>query len=205
MLPNRVSRAGRSGRRRAAVSVRRAPSNAGPALAGRGEQPTDRTLLPTVTESGSLRFLGKWCAGGVGHRVQRVAEVLVGPERGHRDDAVVGLAESAKPLPPDVGGHRAVLAVPGVVDDQHAPVVRRGGRVRDQELKPTGVDLLELPGRLRQEELQPLHRRVLGTGHRFRPGQRGERLVPVSWQQQTGQVLPESPSPGRATPDRGQR
>lgn len=121
--------------------------------------------------------------------MQRVVEALVRPERGHGDDAVVGLAQPAQPLPPDMRGRRAVLTIPGIIDDQHTPTMRRGRRIREQQLKPPGVDLLVLPRRLRQEELQTLHRRVLGTGHRLRPGQRGKRLVPLPRQQQTAQVL----------------
>jgi hypothetical protein len=61
--------------------------------------------------------------------VQRVVDALVGPQRGHGDDAVVGLAVATQPLPPDGGGAHAVLAVAGIVDNQYPAGVRRGGFV----------------------------------------------------------------------------
>ena len=92
-----------------------------------------------------------------------------------------------------VRGLGAVLAVPAVVDHQHPATMRRGRRVRQQQLQPPGIDLVSVPPGLGQEELQPLHRRVLRPGHRLGPGQRGQRLVPVPRRQQPGQVLPEPP------------
>jgi len=62
-----------------------------------------------------------------------------------------------------------------------------------QQVQPAGVDRLRLPHRLGQEELQPLHRRKLGPGHRLRPRQGRQRLVPLPRRQQPGQVLPEPP------------
>jgi hypothetical protein len=85
-----------------------------------------------------------------------------------------------------VRGLGAVLAVPAVVDHQHPAAVRRGRRVREQQLQPPGVDLVSVPPGFREEELQPLHRRVLRPGHRLGPGQRGQRLVPVPRRQQPG-------------------
>ena len=60
-----------------------------------------------------------------------------------------------------VRGPRGVLAVPAVVDHQHAPIVRRRRRVRQQQFQPPVIDPLRVPPGLGQEELQPLHRRVL--------------------------------------------
>nr|WP_238845626.1 hypothetical protein [Nocardia terpenica] len=48
---------------------------------------------------------------GAGHRVQRVVDALVGPQRGHRDDAVVGLADPAQPLAAHMRGRGTVLTV----------------------------------------------------------------------------------------------
>lgn len=71
--------------------------------------------LPAGREGcGHLRFraeglvgaAGQVVGGGVGSRVQRVAHAAVGPHRGHLDDAVVGLAQPAQPLPAHVRGPR---------------------------------------------------------------------------------------------------
>ena len=132
--------------------------------------------------------------GGVGSRVQRVVHAAVGPHRGHRDDAVVRLAQPAQPLPADVCGGCAVLAVTGVVDHDDAVVVRSRRRLLTQQLEPPVVDQFGLPGRLGQEELQPLHPRHPRTCHRFRPCQAGDRLVPLPRRQEPGQVLAK-PSP----------
>jgi hypothetical protein len=83
-----------------------------------------------------------------------------------------------------VGGVAAGLAVAAVVQHQHAVVLGTGGRVGHQQLDPASVHLLGVPARLREKPLQPLHGAVLGTDDRLGAGQRGERLVAVSWQQQ---------------------
>jgi site-specific DNA recombinase len=127
------------------------------------------------------------------HRVHRVVDALVSPQRGDGDHPAIGLAVAAQPLMAHVRGLRAVLAVPAVIDHQHPAAVRRGRPVRQQQLQPAGVDPLRVPPGLRQEELQPLHRRVLRPGHRLGSRQRGQRLVPVPRRQQPRQVLPEPP------------
>ena len=71
--------------------------------------------------------------------------------------------------------------------------MRRRRRVRQQQLQPAGIHLGSIPPGLREEELQPLHRRMLRTGRRLRPGQRSQRLIPVPRRQQPRQVLPEPP------------
>ena len=75
---------------------------------------------------------------GVGHRVHRVVDPLVRPQRGDGDHPVVGLAVPAQPLPAHVRGLAAVLAVPAVVDHQHPAAVRRGLRISPQQLQPAG-------------------------------------------------------------------
>jgi len=92
-----------------------------------------------------------------------------------------------------VRGLPAILAVPAVIDHQHPAAVQGGRRVREQQLQPADPDPLRIPPGLRQEELQPLHRRMLRSRHRLGPGQRRQRLVPVPRRQQPGQVLPEPP------------
>jgi hypothetical protein len=130
---------------------------------------------------------------GTGHRVHRVAEPLASPHRGDGDHPVAGLAVPAQPLVPHVRGPGPVLAVPAVIEHQHPAAVRRGRRIRQQQLQPAVIDFVRVPPRLRQEELQPLHRRELRPGRRLRPGQRRQRLVPVPRRQQPGQALPEAP------------
>ena len=90
-----------------------------------------------------------------------------------------------------------VLAVAGVVDHQHPTRVRCGGRIGGQQLQPAGIDRLGVPMRLRQEKLQPLHRRRPGADHRFSTRQGGQRLVAFPGQQQPGQVLPKPPPLGQ--------
>lgn len=123
--------------------------------------------------------------------MQRVVEVLIGPAGGHGDDAVVGLAQPAQPLPSDVRGRLAVLAVARVVDHQHPAWVRGGRGIGQQQFQSAGVDLLVVPGQLGQEELQPLYRGALGPDDGFGAGQAGQGLVPVPRQQQSREVLAE--------------
>src|SRR5260370_37348350 len=51
-----------------------------------------------------------------------------------------------------------------------------------------------VPPCARDDDPEPLTRRQLGPGHRLRPGQRGQRLVPLPRRQQPGQVLAEPAS-----------
>ncbi|WP_331772898.1 hypothetical protein OG948_56590 (plasmid) [Embleya sp. NBC_00888] len=46
-----------------------------------------------------------------------------------------------------------------------------------------------------EEELRPLHRRVLRADHRLGTRQAGQRLVPVPRRQQPDRVLPKPPPP----------
>ena len=91
----------------------------------------------------------------VGHGLHRPVAALVGPRAGHRDDAVVDLADRAEILAGHMGGGAAVLAVAGVVDHQRPSVVRGSGRVLTQQPHPPLVEQLMIPGRLGQEPLQP--------------------------------------------------
>ncbi|GAB2806553.1 hypothetical protein GCM10027073_44040 [Streptomyces chlorus] len=75
---------------------------------------------------------------------------------------------------------------PGVVDHQHPTRVRGGRLIGPQQLKAPGVDPFGVPRGFGQEELQPLHRRMLGARHRLDPGQDRERLVPLPRGQQPG-------------------
>src|SRR5215211_843729 len=96
-----------------------------------------------------------------------------------------------------MGGGGAVLAVAGVVQHQHAPVIGGGGRVLAQQLHPLVIDLLVVPGRLRQEPLQPLDLTVLGAGDRLDPGQPGQGLVAIPWQQQAVQIVTQAAALGQ--------
>ena len=150
----------------------------------------DRQLGPELRVVLPLREVPR---RGVRQRVHRVIDALIGPHRGHGHDAVVGLAVPAQILPAHVRGLRAVLAVTRIVDHQHPAAVRRGRRISPQQVQPAGVHRLRLPHRLGQEELQPLHRRQLGPGHRLCPRQGRQRLVPLPRRQQPRQVLAEPP------------
>jgi hypothetical protein len=97
-----------------------------------------------------------------------------------------------------MGGGGAVLAVAGVVNHQHAPVIGGGGRVLAQQLHPPVVDLLVVPGRFRKEPLQPLDLAVLGTGDWLGPGQPGQGFVAIAGQQQALQVVTEPAALGHA-------
>ncbi len=111
--------------------------------------------------------------------MQRIVDPLIGPQRAHRDDAAVGLAEAAQPLAAHMRGGPPVLAIPAVIDHQHPIRMGCGRGLGQQQLQPTGIDPLGIPARLGQEILHPLRCRALGPGHRFGPGQRRSRLVPL--------------------------
>lgn len=83
----------------------------------------------------------------------------------------------------------AVLAVSAIVEHEDPAAVRGTGRLARQNLDSAAVDFLVVPSGLGQEELQALHRWVLRTDHRLRPGQCRQRLVPILWSMQTGQIL----------------
>jgi hypothetical protein len=91
-------------------------------------------------------------------------------------------------------GGAAVLAVAGVIDHQHPLGVRRGDRVGLQQRDPPLVDRLVVPGRLRQEPLQPLDLAMLGAGDRLGVGQGGQGLVAITRQQQALQVVAQTPA-----------
>jgi hypothetical protein len=101
-----------------------------------------------------------------------------------------------------MGGGGAVLAVAGVVQHQHAPVMGGGGQVLAQPPHPPLVDHLVVPGRFRQEPLQPLDLAVLGPSDRLGPGQPGQGLVPIAWQQQALQVVTQAAALGHACQQR---
>src|SRR5512132_430724 len=77
-----------------------------------------------------------------------------------------------------------------------------GGRILPQQPHPLVVDLLGVPGRFRQEPLQPLDLAVLGPGDRLGPGQPGQGLVAVAGQQQALQVVTEPTALGHACQQR---
>ena len=56
----------------------------------------------------------------VGFNLQWVLDALVSPEAGDRDHAIIGFAQIGQILPADVGGLGAVLAVPTLVNHEHA-------------------------------------------------------------------------------------
>ena len=78
--------------------------------------------------------------------MDRPIDPLIGPQAGDGHDAIVDLADPAQVLAGHMGGGGAVLAVAGVVDHQHTPIVRRGRRVLAQRPHPLVVDSLVVPG-----------------------------------------------------------
>ena len=115
----------------------------------------DRQLGPEPRVALPLREVPR---RGVRHRVHRVIQPLIGPHRGDGDHPVVGLAVPAQPLMAHVRGLLPSLRSP-LSSITSTPAVRGGRRIRQQQLQPPGIDPLRIPPRLRQEELQPLHRR----------------------------------------------
>jgi hypothetical protein len=79
-----------------------------------------------VRGSAGVRAAREVLRRGVRHRVHRVIQPLIGPQRGHGDHPVAGLAVPAQPLMAHVRGLHPVLAVPAVFDHQHPAAVRRG-------------------------------------------------------------------------------
>src|SRR5512132_3721643 len=77
-----------------------------------------------------------------------------------------------------------------------------GGRILPQQPHPLVVDLLVVPGRFRQERLQPRDLAVLGPGDRLGPGQPGQGLVAVAGQQQALEVVTEPTALGHACQQR---
>jgi hypothetical protein len=134
----------------------------------------------------------------VGHRMHRPIAALIGPQAGHGHDAVVDLAHRAQVLAGHMRSSGAVLAVAGVIQHQRALGMWSGGQVLTKQAHAALVDLLVVPGRLRQEPLQPLDFAVLGAADRLGAGQPGQGLVAVAWQQQALQVVAEAAALGQA-------
>jgi hypothetical protein len=124
---------------------------------------------------------------GIGHP-------RIGPQAGHRHDAVAQLADAAQIVVADVRRVGAILAVPGLVDHQRTLRVRRRERVGVQFLNAARRHRLGVPVGLGEEELQLLHRRGLRLRNRLSPHQRGQGLVAVTGQQQSSKVLTETPA-----------
>jgi hypothetical protein len=130
---------------------------------------------------------------GIGHRVHWVVDPLI-------SHTVVTVTTPLSVLPYRPSHCRPTCAVftpslrsPLSSTTSSPAAVRRRRRITGQHLQPAVIDPARIPPRLREEELQPLHRRMLRPGHRLSPHQRRQRLVPVPRRQQTGQVLPEPP------------
>jgi hypothetical protein len=141
-------------------------------------------MASLVRNAGSFFPFAKCLAGVHGTACTGVVHPLISPHRGDGDLAVAGLAVPAQPLMARMRRLPAVLAVAAVIDHQHPAAMRRGRRVRQQQLQPARVDPLRVPARLRQEELQPLHHRMPGTrdthsrtGHDTTP-RHNEQLIP---------------------------
>src|SRR4030095_2975758 len=99
------------------------------------------------------------------------------------------LAHRTQVLAGHMGGLAPGLAVAGVVDHQHPLLVGSGGGLVQQQVEPTRVHCIGVPGRLRKEKLQALHRGRLGPDDGLRPNQRGESLIPIPRQEEPLQIL----------------
>jgi hypothetical protein len=119
-------------------------------------------------------------------------DALVGPQARDGDDAVGDLADRAEILAGDVGGLGTILAVAGLVDDQHAALVRRDLRVRPGQFQAAGINGLGVPHRLREEGLQALDGRLLRLDDGLGPRQRGQGLVAIPRQEESREVVAEA-------------
>ena len=115
--------------------------------------------------------------------MQRIVDALVGPQAGHRDNPVGARADGAQVLERHVRRLGALLAVAGLVDDQHAARVRRHRGVGPEHLQPPRVDGRGVPDGLGEEELQALDGRVPDRDERLGPSQRGQGLVAITGQE----------------------
>jgi hypothetical protein len=84
------------------------------------------------------------------------------------------------------------LTISCLVDDQHT--LRVGSRhcLLAQELEPLCLDPSLIPDRLGKKPLQLLRPGKLGSHKRFGVDQSRQRLVPLTGQEQTLQILPET-------------
>jgi hypothetical protein len=128
----------------------------------------------------------------IGEHLQRIVDLLVGPQATHRHDAVGDLADRAEILVPHVGRVRPILAIPRLIEDQRSCGMRLCQRRGPQQLDLARRHRLRLPRRLAQEELQLLDWRGLRLRDRLRPNERGQRLVAIARQEQASQVLAEA-------------
>src|SRR5215471_7643337 len=84
---------------------------------------------------------------------------------------------------------RTRLAITRVVDDQHTLSVWRRSRIAEQQRQAPGIDRFRIPRRLGQEELQPLDDGSLCRNDRLDSRQRSQRLVAITRQEQTLEIL----------------
>jgi hypothetical protein len=101
---------------------------------------------------------------GIRHNMHRVIHPVISPHRRHGNHVIAGLAVPAQLLTPHVCRLRAILTGPAVIDHQHPAAMRRGRRIRQQQLRPSRVVRLRSPPGTRTEELQPLNYRILCPG-----------------------------------------
>lgn len=96
----------------------------------------------------------------------------------------------------DMVGVRPILTIAGLVEDEHALIMRTRGGIGAEEFEPPLVHGLGLPGRFGQEPLQALRGGSLGAEDRLGADQAGERLVALPRQQQPLQVSAEGAALG---------
>ena len=84
----------------------------------------------------------------IGQHMQWIIMLLVGPQGGYRDNAIVELADRAQLLTTDMIGCRSLRAVPGVVQHRYAIVVGRGCRFIAQQFRRPRCKGISIPDRI---------------------------------------------------------
>jgi hypothetical protein len=131
-----------------------------------------------------LLAFGKVVGWGVRFKIDRIVDMLVCPQAGHRNDAIVGFAQVGQVLSANMGGFLPFFPITVLIDDQYPLSI--GGRawLFEQHLQAALLDLLFLPTRFREKPLHALRTRVLCSHRRLGVGQSGQRFIAFGWQEQ---------------------
>ena len=145
-----------------------------------------------VRKAGSFLRLRKITLRRVWLDLQRVIDLLIGPQAGHGHDAVVDLAHIAQVLACHMRRFVPVLAIPSLIDDQPSLRVGSRRRVFTQQLEPHCLNLALLPVGFGEKPLQFLRAWELRSHPWLGVDQAGQGLVALTGQQETFQVVPEA-------------
>lgn len=130
--------------------------------------------------------------GGVRFEIDRVVHPLVSPQAGHRDHAVIDLAQVGEVLPAHMGRVIPILAV-AIFESGEYPFSRGGGEgIGEQQLQAACLYGPFGPVRFREEPLQSLGVSMLGAHDRLGVGQTRQRLMSLGRQQYAFQIAPHS-------------